>query len=74
MFGHIDTAEQRVRHLAMLRDIQKETSGFTELVPLSFVHEEAPMHVKSLVPGLRNGATREEVACASGAIRGPRWR
>ncbi len=62
MFGHIDTAEQRVRHLALLRSMQKETGGFTELVPLSFVHEEAPMHVKQLVPGLLAGPTLIEVA------------
>ena len=51
-----------MRHLETLRSIQKETGGFTELVPLSFVHEEAPMHVKQLVPGLRPGATPVEVA------------
>ena len=42
MFGHIETNVQRARHLAHLRDIQKATGGFTEFVPLSFVHEEAP--------------------------------
>ena len=62
MFGHIEDAAHRVRHLDTLRAIQKETGGFTELVPLSFVHEEAPMHVKHLVPGLRPGATPVEVA------------
>jgi CofH subfamily radical SAM domain protein len=62
MFGHVDDAGHRVRHLDTLRSIQKETGGFTELVPLSFVHEEAPMHVKSLVPDLRPGPTPIEVA------------
>ncbi len=62
MFGHVDDAAQRARHLETLRAIQRETGGFTELVPLSFVHDEAPMHVKSLVPGLRTGATPHEVA------------
>jgi FO synthase subunit 2 len=62
MFGHVDTAEQRVRHLDVLRSIQKETGGFTELVPLSFVHEEAPLHVKHLVPDLKPGPTPIEVA------------
>jgi 7,8-didemethyl-8-hydroxy-5-deazariboflavin synthase CofH subunit len=62
MFGHVDDAAHRVRHLDTLRSIQKETGGFTELVPLSFVHEEAPMHVKSLVPDLRPGPTAIEVA------------
>jgi 7,8-didemethyl-8-hydroxy-5-deazariboflavin synthase CofH subunit len=62
MFGHVDEAPHRARHLDLLRSIQKETGGFTELVPLSFVHEEAPMHVKSLVPDLRPGPTPVEVA------------
>ena len=62
MFGHVEDAGHRARHLDTLRAIQKETGGFTELVPLSFVHEEAPMHVKHLVPGLRPGATPVEVA------------
>jgi len=62
MFGHVDTAEQRVRHLDLLRSLQKETGGFTELVPLSFVHEEAPMHVKQLVPDLKAGPTPVDVA------------
>lgn len=62
MFGHVESDEQRLRHLDTLRAIQKETSGFTEFVPLSFIHEEAPMHVRKLVPGLREGATPVEVA------------
>lgn len=43
MFGHLETAEHRVRHLDLLRSIQRDTGGFTEFVPLSFVHEEAPL-------------------------------
>ena len=62
MFGHVETDAERVRHLDTLRAIQKETGGFTEFVPLSFIHEEAPMHVRQLVPGLRPGATPVEVA------------
>jgi FO synthase subunit 2 len=61
MYGHAETAEHRVRHMALLRDIQKETGGFTEFVPLSFVHEEAPMFRRSLVKGLRRGPTRDDV-------------
>jgi FO synthase subunit 2 len=62
MFGHVEDDAQRVRHLDTLRRIQEETGGFTEIVPLSFIHEEAPMHVRSLVPGLRPGPTPVEVA------------
>ena len=39
MYGHIETVEQVAAHLALLREIQKETGGFTEFVPLGFIHE-----------------------------------
>lgn len=39
MYGHLEAEEHWVRHLMLLRDIQKETGGFTEFVPLGFVHE-----------------------------------
>src|SRR3984957_5380070 len=52
MYGHIETALDRARHLDLLRDIQKETGGITEFVPLSFIASEAPMVKKSLVPGI----------------------
>ncbi len=43
MFGHVETLHHRARHLALLRDIQRDTGGFTEFVPLSFVADAAPM-------------------------------
>lgn len=43
MYGHIDRPEHWAAHLALLRDIQKETGGFTELVPLGFVHQDSPL-------------------------------
>ena len=43
MYGHIDAPEHWAAHIRLLRDIQKDTGGFTELVPLSFVHTEAPL-------------------------------
>lgn len=61
MYGHIETREQRAQHLALLRSVQKDTGGFTEFVPLSFVAEEAPMVRKGLVPGLHHGPSRDEV-------------
>lgn len=61
MFGHIESHEQRLRHLDTLRTIQHETAGFTEFVPLSFVHQEAPMHVRHLIPELRPGPTADDV-------------
>jgi 7,8-didemethyl-8-hydroxy-5-deazariboflavin synthase CofH subunit len=61
MYGHIETALDRARHLELLRGIQMETGGITEFVPLSFIAAEAPMAKKSLVPGIRASVTREDV-------------
>ena len=61
MYGHIETNRQRAAHIAVLRDIQRQTGGFTEFVPLSFIHEEAPMYRKGLIEGIRPGATGAEV-------------
>jgi FO synthase subunit 2 len=61
MYGHVETPAHWVRHMALLRDIQKDTGGFTEFVPLSLIHSEAPMYAKALVPGVRPGATGLEV-------------
>ena len=61
MFGHLETAEHLARHLSLLRDIQKDTGGFTEFVPLSFVNSEAPMYLKGLLPAVRPGPTGMDV-------------
>ena len=61
MYGHIETSEHWVKHMNLLRDIQKETGGFTEFVPLSLIHQEAPMYQRKLVKGVREGATGVEV-------------
>ncbi len=61
MYGHVETPRQRAAHICLLRDIQKATGGITEFVPLSFVHSEAPMYGKKLVPGVRSGATAAEL-------------
>jgi FO synthase subunit 2 len=61
MYGHVESALDRARHLELVRGIQKETGGFTEFVPLSFIAAEAPMVRKSLVPGVRTVVTREDV-------------
>ena len=45
----------------MIRDIQKDTNGFTEFVPLSFVNSEAPMFLKGLAENVRTGPTGMEV-------------
>jgi len=61
MFGHLETAAHRMRHLDLLRSIQEETGGFTEFVPLSFVHEESPLFVTSEVAGVRPGPTGNDI-------------
>src|SRR5882757_6939471 len=44
MYGHVETSASWAKHLLALRDVQAETGGFTEFVPLPFVHMEAPMY------------------------------
>ena len=56
MFGHLETYEDRVNHIATIREIQKETGGFTEFVPLNFIPSEAPMYKHQLHEGIRSGA------------------
>ena len=58
MFGSLEGPENWARHLEVLREIQAETGGFTEFVPLPFVHMEAPMYRKGRA---RRGPTWEEV-------------
>jgi len=43
MFGHVDAPRHWARHLLAIRSLQRETGGFTEFVPLPFVHMEAPI-------------------------------
>ena len=57
MFGHGETLAHRAHHIKLLRDIQDETGGFTEFVPLGFIHEEAPMY--------RNGKCKSTGASAA---------
>jgi len=61
MHGHIETDLERMRHLDLLRNLQRETGGFTEFVPLSFIHSEAPLHLKQMLPDVRPGPTANDV-------------
>jgi len=56
MFGHLESPEDRAKHIALIRDIQKETNGFTEFVPLNFIHSEAPMYKENLHENIKSGA------------------
>ncbi len=57
MFGHVESYRHWARHLLRLRQAQSETGGFSELVPLPFVAEEAPIYLKGLA---RSGPTFRE--------------
>ena len=57
MFGHVDGPLNWARHLLRIRDLQQQTGGFTEFVPLPFVHMEAPMYRKGRA---RKGPTFRE--------------
>lgn len=57
MYGHVEQPKHWARHLIRVRDLQKETGGFTEFVPLPFVHMEAPMYLKGKA---RRGPTFRE--------------
>jgi FO synthase len=57
MFGHVEGPEHWARHLAELRNLQARTGGFTEFVPLPFVHMEAPLYFKGAA---RRGPTLRE--------------
>ncbi len=49
MYGHVESPRHVVNHLNLLRDIQKQTGGFTEFVPLRFIHENTVLFRKGLV-------------------------
>ncbi|GIH89701.1 bifunctional FO biosynthesis protein CofGH [Planobispora siamensis] len=57
MYGHVDTHAHWVRHIRLIRRIQEETGGFTEFVPLPFVHNSAPIYLAGIA---RPGPTARE--------------
>lgn len=69
MFGHIESLEDRVNHIARIRAIQKETGGFTEFVPLNFVHTEAPMYKHRLHEGIMQGGSGSDVLLTHAVAR-----
>ncbi len=58
MYGHIDGPAHWASHIGKIREIQKQTGGFTEFVPLGFVHYESPLYMN--IPDVRPGPTPEE--------------
>jgi len=57
MYGHVEEPADWVRHILLLRSIQKRTGGFTEFVPLGFIHENTRLFRHG---GARPGAKRDE--------------
>ena len=57
MYGHTETPEHWVRQMVLLREIQEETGGFTEFVPLGFVHQNTLLFHQGLA---RSGPTLAE--------------
>ena len=66
MFGHIDDPMAWANHLEVLREIQRRTGGFTELVPLPFVHMAAPIYLRGRA---RPGPTWDEVVLVHAVAR-----
>jgi FO synthase len=66
MYGHVDAYVHWARHLLRLRRLQSETGGFTEFVPLPFVHMEAPIYLKGRA---RRGPTFREAVLMHAVAR-----
>jgi FO synthase len=57
MYGHVDNPAHWVGHLALLRQVQERTGGFTEFVALPFIHHNAPVYLAGVA---RAGSTRRD--------------
>jgi FO synthase len=66
MFGHVDAPRHWARHLLRLRDQQARSGGFTEFVPLPFVHMEAPIYLRGRA---RRGPTFREALLVHAVAR-----
>jgi FO synthase len=66
MYGHVEHPMSWARHLLAVRDLQAETGGFTEFVPLPFVHMEAPMYLRGAA---RRGPTFREAVLMHAVAR-----
>ena len=58
MFGSVEQPVHWAKHILVTRDLQRETGGFTEFIPLPFVHMAAPIYLQG---GSRRGPTFREV-------------
>ena len=46
MYGHVETLEERVEHIDVIRRLQEDTHGFTEFIPMTFMHEYSPIFLE----------------------------
>ncbi|MBQ2832103.1 5-amino-6-(D-ribitylamino)uracil--L-tyrosine 4-hydroxyphenyl transferase CofH [Methanobrevibacter sp.] len=46
MYGHVENLEERVEHIDIIRQIQQDTNGFTEFIPMTFMHEYSPIFLE----------------------------
>jgi 7,8-didemethyl-8-hydroxy-5-deazariboflavin synthase CofH subunit len=67
MFGHLESAVDQAGHLLTLRRLQQQTGGFTEFVPLAFVHHQAPLFSSN--PDVRPGPCADERRAVYAASR-----
>ncbi|MDI6820082.1 MAG: 5-amino-6-(D-ribitylamino)uracil--L-tyrosine 4-hydroxyphenyl transferase CofH [Candidatus Hodarchaeaceae archaeon] len=56
LYGHVETPRERAKHMEILREIQRETHGFTEFVPLSFMPHNTPLQRGGVVTDVSTGA------------------
>ena len=66
MYGHVEKLQHWARHIMRVRALQERTGGFTEFVPLPFVHMEAPMYLKGKA---RKGPTFREAVLMHAVAR-----
>ena len=66
MFGHIDDPTSWANHLEVIRQIQRQTGGFTEFVPLPFVHMASPIYLRGRA---RPGPTWDEIVLVHAVAR-----
>ena len=66
MYGHVEKLQHWARHIMRVRALQERTGGFTEFVPLPFVHMEAPMYLKGKA---RKGPTFREAVLMHSVAR-----
>ncbi len=67
MYGHVETPAHVARHLDLLRSLQAQSGGFSEFVPLSFIHTHSPLFARE--PGVRAGASPDEVRAVHAVAR-----